>query len=241
MRPSHTRGIRAAVRTIPAALFVIVMLGACASAPAGSVDTTPQPAAADSVTQSGIEAARADSARHPYTEADIEFMTSMIGHHAQAIVMSNLAPARTESPSIRTLALRIINSQQDEIATMQQWLRDRRQPVPDPTAPMVMAHGAGHEMHGAGHDAMMPGMLSPAQLQQLDEARGANFDRLFLSFMIQHHRGAVAMVERLFGSFGAGQDESVFRFATDVNVDQITEIARMEQMLVALISETPPQ
>ena len=83
---------------------------------------------------------------------------------------------------------------------------------------------------------LMPGMLSDAQMKQLDQARGSEFDRLFLTFMIQHHRGAVAMVETLFSSYGAGQDELVFKFASDVNIDQATEIARMEQMLVALIT-----
>jgi uncharacterized protein (DUF305 family) len=83
----------------------------------------------------------------------------------------------------------------------------------------------------------MPGMLTGEQLRQLDQARGEEFDRLFLTFMIQHHRGAVAMVKALFGSYGAAQDETVFKFASDVNVDQTTEIARMEQMLAALIAE----
>jgi uncharacterized protein (DUF305 family) len=85
----------------------------------------------------------------------------------------------------------------------------------------------------------MPGMLSDAQLRQLAAARGADFDRLFLTFMIQHHRGAVAMVEALFGTYGAGQDETVFKFASDVNVDQTTEIARMRRMLADLLFESP--
>ena len=110
-------------------------------------------------------------------------------------------------------------AQVDEIALMQQWLRDRGQPVPEP-------HPTSHGMH-----EMMPGMLSAEQFAQLQAARGAEFDRLFLTLMIQHHRGAVAMVERLFGSYGAGQDETVFKFASDVNVDQTTEIARMERFV----------
>jgi len=165
----------------------------------------------------------------------------MIGHHAQAIVMARLAPSRAGRPIIRTLAERIISSQHDEIATMQTWLRDRRQPVPEVT-PDGRTHG-GHEGHGGhgghgGHEGM-PGMLSPAQMAELEAASGAEFDRLFLTYMIQHHRGAVAMVEQLFGTTGAGQDEGVFKFASDVNVDQATEIARMQRMLADVLFEAP--
>ena len=148
----------------------------------------------------------------------------MIGHHAQAVVMARWAHNHAATTSIRRLADRIVNGQQDEIASMQQWLRDRNQPVPE----------ARPTMSGGAHHTHMPGMLTDAQLDQLNKARGAEFDRLFLTFMIQHHRGAVAMVQELFGSYGAGQDETVFKFASDVNVDQTTEIARMEKMLDAL-------
>ena len=181
-------------------------------------------------------------------------MSAMIGHHTQAVTMSRLAPARAASPSVRTLAERIISAQQDEVGTMQQWLRDRRQSVPAGPPPaggvaddehaghdMADEH-AGHDMAGqdmAGHDASMPGMLTDAQMRQLAAARGAEFDRLFLTFMIQHHRGAVSMVQGLFGSYGAAQDETVFKFASDVNVDQVTEIARMQRMLADLLFEQP--
>jgi uncharacterized protein (DUF305 family) len=94
-------------------------------------------------------------------------------------------------------------------------------------------------MGGMEHVMLMPGMLTPEQMSQLDAARGPEFDRLFLTFMIQHHKGAVSMVQELFGTYGAGQDEIVFKFASDVNIDQTTEIARMEQMLIARI--TSPQ
>jgi uncharacterized protein (DUF305 family) len=89
-------------------------------------------------------------------------------------------------------------------------------------------------MNGVEHDMLMPGMLTESQMKQLDQARGPEFDRLFLTFMIQHHRGAVSMVKQLFDSYGAGIDDTVFKFASDVNVDQSTEIARMEKMLVSL-------
>jgi uncharacterized protein (DUF305 family) len=112
---------------------------------------------------------------------------------------------------------------------MQSWLRDRRQPVPEPDpAGMKM------KMGDMDHVMLMPGMLTPEQMAQLDAARGKEFDRLFLTFMIQHHQGAITMVRELFSTQGAGQDESVFQFANDVQVDQETEIARMRQMLLEL-------
>lgn len=163
-------------------------------------------------------------AGYPYTAADVHFMSGMISHHAQAIVMSRWVPTHGASPSIRTLAERIINAQQDEIASMQTWLRDRSQPVPDPATPMAMS----------GHDMLMPGMLTESQMKELNQAKGKDFDRLFLTDMIQHHRGAVSMVHDLFESTGAGQDQTVFKFASDVSVDQSTEIERMERMLAAL-------
>jgi uncharacterized protein (DUF305 family) len=157
----------------------------------------------------------------------------MIGHHAQAIIMARMAPTHAASPSVQTLAARIINAQQDEIATMQRWLRDRGQPVPDAVPGMRMV------MNGVEHTMLMPGMLTDQQMAQLDAARGSEFDRLFLTYMIQHHTGAISMVSELFGSWGAGQDEIVFKFASDVNVDQTTEIARMQRMLAAVIFSSP--
>jgi len=175
-----------------------------------------------------------DTAAHRWTAADVHFMSSMIGHHAQAIVMARMAPTHGASQSVRILADRIINAQEDEIATMQRWLRDRGQPVPEAKAgPMRMT------MNGEEHEMLMPGMLTDAQLAQLDQARGADFDRLFLTCMIQHHSGAVSMVRELFGSWGAGQDEAVFKFASDVNVDQATEIERMQRMLAAIVFGSP--
>ena len=143
--------------------------------------------------------------------------------------MAGWAPSHGASPSVHTLSDRIINAQRDEIATMQQWLRDRQQPVPE-----ASAKGMKMVMDGVEHEMLMPGMLTEAQMKQLDAARGKEFDRLFLTFMIQHHKGAVQMVKELFDSYGAAQDDLVFKFASDVNVDQTTEIARMEKMLVAL-------
>lgn len=175
------------------------------------------------------ERARADSLRYPYTKGDIDFMQGMIHHHAQAIQISKWAPAHGASAAVIRLTERIINAQQDEIALMQSWLRDRNQTVPEPNpAGMPMKH------EGMDHVMPMPGMLTDEQLKELDAARGPEFDRLFLTFMIQHHRGAVSMVKTLFANRGAGQDETIFKFAADVEVDQSTEIRRMLQMLLEL-------
>jgi len=205
--------------------------------------TAVSPARAQSASQNArsqsdlaaIAKAREDSARRPYTAADVHFMTGMIGHHAQAILMAGWAPTHGASPAVRVLCERIINAQRDEIATMQQWLRDRQQPVPAANPMMgMMTDGHEHSAMVHEHAMLMPGMLTEEQLKQLDAARGKDFDRLFLTFMIQHHKGAVQMVKELFESYGAAQDDLVFKFASDVNVDQTTEIARMERMLVAI-------
>lgn len=203
---------------------------------AGCAVAAPEPVSAPArgsgMTAEEIEAlyaARADSARLRFTEADTRFMTMMIGHHAQAIAMSRLAPTHGASPTIQRLAARIINAQEDEIATMEVWLRDRGQPVPQ-----IHLEGLDVMVHGSDHALHMPGMISPEQMRELDAARGPEFDRLFLTFMIQHHNGAVEMVRELFATDGAGQDEAAFRLATDIQVDQITEVARMESMLSRL-------
>ena len=182
-----------------------------------------------------IARAAADSLRYPYTEADIRFMAGMISHHAQAIKMAKWAPSHGASPAVIRLTERIINAQTDEIALMGNWLSARRQPVPEPNP-----DGMKMKMDGMDHVMLMPGMLSAEQMKELDAARGEEFDRLFLTYMIQHHKGAVSMVTELFASHGAGQDETVFKFASDVQVDQTTEISRMYEMLLSLGSNPPP-
>lgn len=200
-------------------------LSVCVLASQGAAQGAPRPADAKYV-----EKAKADSARLPYVEADVQFMQGMISHHSQAIVMAKWAPTHGASQSVRILCDRIINAQTDEIRLMQQWLRDRHQTVPDAVpAPMKM------KMNGMEMMMLMPGMLSEAQMKELDAARNADFDRLFLRFMIQHHSGAVSMVKDLFATNGAGQDELVFKFASDVNVDQTTEIRRMQDMLANVV------
>jgi uncharacterized protein (DUF305 family) len=210
-----------------------MLLAACAFAACGGQNTANRGAAAPSPASAQSEAAalakaRADSIRYPYTGADVHFMQGMIGHHSQAIAMASWAPSHGAGSSVRILAERIINAQQDEITTMQQWLTDRHQSVPEAKAgPMKMM------MNGKEQEMLMPGMLTAEQMHQLDLAKGPEFDRLFLTDMIQHHKGAVSMVQDLFGTYGAAQDEVIFKFANDVNVDQTTEIARMEKMLSA--------
>jgi uncharacterized protein (DUF305 family) len=210
------------------ALLGGIILGC--SRPATVAETAPAPASPEQTDSAAVAKARADSVRYPYTEADVEFMSAMIGHHSQALLMAGWAPTHGAGSSVRILAERIINGQQDEITTMQRWLRDRRKPVPE--YGRMDASGTGHHGH-----ASMPGMLTPDQLRQLDQARGSEFDRLFLTFMIQHHKGAVSMVQKLFATPGAARDETVFKFANDVSVDQRTEVARMQRMLGGAASE----
>jgi uncharacterized protein (DUF305 family) len=157
-------------------------------------------------------------------------MSGMIVHHAQALMMAALAPTHGSSPSVRTLAARITSAQLDEIALMQRWLRDRGRPVPEPhvAGTTLMVHGV------AGHDHHMPGMLTDAQIRALDQARDTAFDRMFLTLMVQHHRGAVVMVDTLIATPGAARDPETFRLASDIQVDQHTEVARMERMLAAM-------
>lgn len=167
--------------------------------------------------------------RYPFTQADVEFITGMISHHAQAIVMAGWAPTHGAGRSVRILCERIINAQTDEIALMQAWLRDRSQPVPEakPMPVKMMMDGMEHEM-------MMPGMLTDEQMHRLEQANGGEFDRLFLTFMIQHHQGAITMVNQVLGSPGAAQDEAVYKFTSDIYADQSTEIERMQKMLLTL-------
>jgi uncharacterized protein (DUF305 family) len=250
-----------------------------------------------------------------FTQADVDFMSGMIGHHAQALIMSSLAEPNNASQSVQTLAARIINAQKDEIRIMQRWLSDRDQTVPQVkieglnliltpgTEPSLifseeaviagldrtemaedhsmhdmekekpeemedkmhaemeamvnrtsdMSHmannGTGDEEmdhsnmdHSAmGHDMAMhdhsdmPGMLNDIQLQELADAKGKEFDKLFLRYMIQHHAGAITMVNELVSVDGAAQEVSIGKLAGDINVDQKTEIERMRLMLMEIL------
>ncbi len=281
-------------------IVLLFTLSACSSVAPLSDSPTDSEAAPDSVSSdySDLEElywSRIESSRMSFVRADIDFMTDMISHHSQALIMSNLAPKNDASRAVQTLASRIHNAQQDEIATMQKWLRDRNQPVPkvhidglmlmvtieDESGEMdhgLMDHGLmdheamdhdrmdheamdhesmGHqsgqngdkesdgEMESTDHDMSghsmnhhdMPGMLTQAQLEELAAAKGLEFDRKFLTFMIEHHLGAVFMVNELFGADGAANDNEIFDLASGIHAEQITEIERMKQMLEELDTE----
>ncbi|HKW12178.1 MAG TPA: DUF305 domain-containing protein, partial [Gemmatimonadaceae bacterium] len=211
------------------AVLFVALVALAGTAKPGLSQVAVQSSARSQSDLAAMAKAREDSIRRPYTAADVHFMSGMIGHHAQAIVMAGWASSHGAGPSVHTLCDRIINAQRDEIRSMQQWLRDRQLPVPE-----ASAKGMKMVMDGVEHEMLMPGMLTEEQMKELDAARGKEFDKLFLKDMIQHHQGAVQMVKKLFDSYGAAQDDLVFKFASDVNVDQTTEIARMEKMLVAI-------
>ncbi|HEX5727417.1 MAG TPA: DUF305 domain-containing protein [Longimicrobiaceae bacterium] len=203
-------------------LAAIVFAAACGGA-STTRETSPEPAPSTDAGRERVTATTADTVRgRRYTAADVRFMQGMIGHHAQALEMTVLVPARTGRRDFLLLSERIAVSQQDEIARMRRWLLDRGEEAPDPAA--------GHAHHGAGDHALMPGMLTREELARLAAASGAEFDRLFLEFMIRHHEGALTMVETLFASPGAGQDSELFQFATDVEADQRAEIDRMRRL-----------
>src|SRR3954471_7217501 len=215
------------VRYRTAAILLSAAAGAvaCRSAAPARADGPPpivQPGAPGQPSQV-IPAARASDLSHvQYTGADIKFMQGMIGHHAQAVEMVALVPSRTTSDDIRKLALRIDVSQKDEMGMMREWLLARSQQIPDPRA---------HHMMGA---TLMPGMLTPEEMERLAAAQGAGFDRLFLEGMIKHHMGAITMVRELFATAGAGQTPEIYSYASDVDADQRMEIDRMGSLLKEL-------
>ncbi len=234
-----THHMRMNIRLLVAAIAAAATAG-CASSPtpapqppaAVATDPAPAPTRPDAATVARLEAiydARAQAALEDYHPADVHFMTGMIGHHAQALVMSGFAPHNGASPTIQVLCARIINAQQDEIDAMQAWLRDRGLEVPQ-----IHISGATLTIHGPEHAHHMPGMLSPEQLVELGRAQGPDFDRLFLRYMIMHHEGAVTMVHELFATDGAAQGDFVFKLASDIQADQSSEVKRMELMLDAL-------
>lgn len=178
-----------------------------------------------------ISAERAvDLGRTTFTADDVRFMQHMVVHHGQAVEMVDLLRTRGADPGVRRLGERIALSQEAEIALMRGWLSDRGQPE---TAPDLHAGHAGHVMPGmaASDTPLMPGMLSPAQMQALASAEGAAFDRLFLEGMIQHHQGALDMVEGLMAHPDAAEDPLLSDFATSVVADQSAEILRMQSAL----------
>ena len=193
-----------------------------------------QTGSAPGAPSSESRAAPATNSAKRVNAADLRFMSGMIPHHAQAVLIAGWAPTHGARADVRVLCERIVVAQRDEIALMQTWLRDRGQVVPAANAThMTMM------MDGMEHKMLMPGMLTDPELAQLDKSRGSEFDRLFLRAMIGHHQGAVTMVDTLFAARGAGQDEVVFRFASDVYADQTTEIDRMQKMLATIPAGSP--
>jgi uncharacterized protein (DUF305 family) len=209
------------LRSVALVATIVVLASGCAG-PAQGTQSAPRPAAS-------AAPAALRPGQYPFTAADVSFMTGMIAHHAQAVIMAGWAPSHGASASLRAFCERIVVGQGDEIVLMQTWLRDHHQPVPSATSTRMHM-----TMDGMTHDMLMPGMLTDEEMAELDKSRGVEFDRLFLLGMIQHHGGAISMVNQLFGTNGAGEDEVVFRFASDVYADQTTEIDRMQKMLASL-------
>jgi uncharacterized protein (DUF305 family) len=221
-------------RPVARATVLLVVLAAavsCRTASGRSAPPAAAPAGAPPIVQPGAPgeashvisaAAASDLSQVEYTGADIKFMQGMIGHHAQALEMVQLMKTRSANDDMKKLALRIELSQDDEIRMMQHWLQSRGQQAPDRNA---------MHMHGA---TLMPGMLTPDEMKRLEDAKGADFDRLFLEGMIKHHGGALTMVQDLLDTPGAGQESEVFAFVSDVEADQRMEIDRMGALLAMM-------
>jgi uncharacterized protein (DUF305 family) len=163
----------------------------------------------------------------PRSPKDVEFMQGMIMHHAQAVEMTALIESRTQNKELRLLGARISHSQSEEIRFMQRWLDARGQPLS-----LAMPDMPGMDM--SQQPMLMPGMLTPKQMDALRKAKGVEFDQLFLTGMIQHHGGALIMVKDLFDTAGAGQDAELFNFTTDIDSGQRAEIRIMQNMLEAV-------
>ena len=203
-------------------LAAVATVTSCRTAAVEPAPKIVQPGAPGQSTRVIAAEKAADLSQVRHTPADVRFMQGMIGHHAQALEMCALLPSRTSREDMRLLARRIEISQADEIRMMQEWLRDRGADVPPEHA---------HHAHDA---VLMPGMLTKEEMRRLADAKGAEFDRLFLELMIKHHAGALTMVHDLFSQPGAGQESEIFAFASDVDADQRMEIDRMGAMLKEL-------
>ena len=200
-------------------LVLFIAVAACKTGGGSSTGTKIlQPGAPGQDTRTISTAQATDLSKVGATAADIKFMQGMIGHHAQAVEMVALIADRTADPSMKMLGLRIQLSQEDEMKMMRKYLSERGATVPGP-----------HSHHEPG--GFMPGMLTKEEMTQLANAKGVEFDRLFLMGMIKHHGGAITMVEELFKTPGAGQEGGIYAFASDVVADQNMEIDRMGAML----------
>jgi len=213
---------------IAAVLAVVIASGACSSH-----RVTIKPPEISTAEEKTIHQPTAEQHAlgiyQPFSDADIDFMTGMIPHHAQAVIMAGWAPSHGARRDVAILCERIVVGQVDEIHSMRQWLKDRGLPVPDATSTRMRM-----KVNGVEHDHLMPGMLTDEEMAELDKARGSDFDRLFLLGMIKHHQGAIEMVNDLFKSYGAAQDDTIYKFASDVYSDQSIEIDVMQKMLESL-------
>ena len=216
------------VVSVVACLFILVATSAStfhAQQPVPAKPVVVQPGAPGKATR--ILSSKTKAKLPPLSTADVQFMQGMIMHHAQAVEMTDLIESHTENKDVRSLGARISHSQSDEIAFMKRWLISRGQPISEPMSDMHMRHkNMSHEQM-----MMMPGMLSSEQMEALRKAKGEEFDRLFLTGMIQHHGGALTMVKDLHNTAGAAQDAEIFNFATDVDSGQRAEIRIMQNML----------
>lgn len=174
----------------------------------------------------------------PYSPADVQFMQHMIVHHAQAVEMTALIESNTKNKNVHSLGARISRSQADEMKFMKRWLTIRGEPTSLPAHTM---HGMDMSSHQMPMPGLMPGMLSAKQMDALKKAKDGEFDNLFLTGMIQHHKGALTMVKELFDTAGAGQDAELFNFATDVESGQRAEITIMQTMLREMMLREQPK
>ena len=214
-------------RAVSAALVCLVAARAFAQQPSSAANSgaVVQPGAPGQPGKSLTPGSVSTALPKPFGP-DVEFMQGMIMHHSQAVDMVALLRTRGKSPDLKALGEKITLSQSDEIRYMQDWLETRGQPT---TMKMDHSHMTPAQMKNM--NMLMPGMLTPKQMTELAKARGAKFDHLFLTGMIQHHGGALTMVDDLFRTPGAGQDPVLFDFATDIDNTQRAEIKIMQAML----------
>ena len=219
-------------------LLIGVLAAVLIATPAMAQQTPPifQPGAPGAAPRVITAAEAVDLSRTTYTPGDVAFMQHMIVHHAQAVEMVALLRAQGSDPTVRLMGERIALSQEAEMALMRDWLTQRGQPLEMPGMGHAGMDHSAHMNHGgmampASDRPVMPGMLSPRQMQTLAGARGTEFDRLFLEGMIQHHQGALDMVEGLLDQPGAAEDPLLSDFTTSVVGDQSMEILRMQSIL----------
>jgi len=212
--------VRTATQRIAGALLCFAAATACHAVGIPQQPRIVQPGAPGASSRVISRDEAVNLSRVGYSPADVQFMQGMIHHHAQALDMTELIASRTERDDLKLIGRRIELSQVDEIKMMQRWLEVRGQEVTSEHA---------HHLPGA---PMMPGMLTPEEMDRLAAAKGAEFDRLFLEGMIKHHGGALVMVDELFSTGGAGQESEIFTFASDVVTDQKIEMDRMGAMLL---------